>query len=494
MPYRAVAFCPGLVATVGRRKSRRFFIESGDECMKNSIGTILTLAAWSLAVSPGSLRAAADPAAGWKAGAARVDTTPTGPVRMAGYASRTSPSEGVAHPLAAKALALADAAGHRVVLVTCDIIDLRRPLSGRVANRVEAEHGLARADLVLFASHTHAGPQPVDPDEPAREGFEANVAYTRGLEDKLVQVVGAALAKMQPAAVTYGVGRAHFALNRREPTPRGIKLGKNPAGPTDESVPVLQVRDAVGKPLAVVFGYACHNTTLRPDMMKIDADFAGYAQDRVEADNLGTTAMFVTGCAGDADPHPFGTTEMARGHGEELASAVKFVLDRPARLSPLTGPLRAAYTETTLHFAGPTDRGAYEKLLGVPDQGRRRHAGRMIEAIDQGKPIRKDYPHYSAQAIALGDRLTLVALSGEVVVDYAIRLQEELGGEGRPLWVAAYANDVVGYIPSVRVLKEGGYEGGESFYGSTWPAPWAEDVESIVIGAAHDVVEKVRQK
>jgi neutral ceramidase len=87
----------------------------------------------------------------------------------------------------------------------------------------------------------------------------------------------------------------------------------------------------------------------------------------------------------------------------------------------------------------------------------------MIEAIDGDRPIRKDYPHYSAQAIALGDRLTMVALSGEVVVEYAIRLQDELGGENRALWVAAYANDVIGYIPSVRVLREGGYEGLESY-------------------------------
>ena len=84
--------------------------------------------------------------------------------------------------------------------------------------------------------------------------------------------------------------------------------------------------------------------------------------------------------------------------------------------------------------------------------------------------------------------------SGEVVVDYAIRLQKELGGAGKPLWVAAYANDVVGYIPSVRVLKEGGYEAGESFYGSTWPTPLADDIESIVVKAAHQVVERVRQK
>jgi hypothetical protein len=159
----------------------------------------------------------------------------------------------------------------------------------------------------------------------------------------------------------------------------------------------------------------------------------------------------------------------------------------------LTGPLRSAYTESTIRFGGPTDRASYEKLLDDPNAGRRRHARRMIEAIDQGKPIRTEYP-YAVQAFALGDRLTMLALSGEVVVDYAIRLQWELGGEGRPLWVAAYANDVVGYIPSVRVLREGGYEGGEAFYGSTFPTPFAEDIESIVVRTAHTLVDEVRRK
>jgi hypothetical protein len=88
----------------------------------------------------------------------------------------------------------------------------------------------------------------------------------------------------------------------------------------------------------------------------------------------------------------------------------------------------------------------------------------------------------------------MVALSGEVVVDYAMRLRRELGGEGRAVWVAAYADDVVGYNPSVRVLKEGGYEAGESFYGSTWPAPLAEDIEDIVVRTAHDAVVRVRRK
>ena len=336
--------------------------------MSNIVKKLGLLSTFVFVLSHESL-AAGEPSPTWKAGVARVDTTPRAPVRMAGYGSRTAPSQGVAHPLVAKALALADARGHKVVMVTCDIIGFRRTFTNRVKDRVKDKYGLPQEDVVLFASHNHAGPALVEPREnaltavSARDGFQNNVDYTKKLEDMLVNLVGEALAKMEPASLSYGVGRAHFALNRREPTAKGIKLGKNPAGPTDESVPILRVQNASGKPLAIVFGYACHNTTLRPDMMKIAADFAGYAQDRIETDNPGATALFVTGCAGDADPHPFGTLEMAKEHGEELGEAVKLVLDHSTWMSSLAGSLCAAFTETTIHFSGPTDRASCERLL-----------------------------------------------------------------------------------------------------------------------------------
>jgi neutral ceramidase len=467
--------------------------------MSTMVKALACLGAWVVLLGIGSLQAA-EPSTDWKAGAARVDTTPTAPVWMSGYASRSKPSQGVDHPLYAKALALSDARDNKVVFVTCDIINFRSAFTARVTDRVKAKHGLPRENVVLIASHTHTGPTLAeDSDEwksngRLREGFEKNIEYTKELENKIVDLVGEALGKMEPAGLSYGVGRAHFALNRREPTAAGtIKLGKNPAGPSDESVPILRVQNASGKPLAIMFGYACHNTTLRPDAMKIAADYAGYAQDRIEADNPGAVALFVTGCAGDADPHPFGTLAMAKDHGEELGEAVKFVMDHPAWWMTLSGPLRAAFAESTVHFAGPTDKASYEKLSSDSSAGRKRHAQHMIELIDSGKPLRTDYP-YGVQAFAIGDQLTMVALSGEVVVDYAIRLVKELGGKGKDLWVAAYANDVVGYIPSERVLKEGGYEGGDSFFGSEWPAPFAEDIESIVVKAARGVVDKVRAK
>jgi hypothetical protein len=460
--------------------------------IRRSCGWTLTLVLLGLGAAN-----AAQAGTDWKAGVARVETTPASPVWMSGYASRSGPSQGVAHPLFAKALALADGQGNRVVLVTCDIIGLGRAFTGRVTDQVKEKFGLPRDHIALFASHCHSGPTPIDSLDRlsssgvVREGAQNNLDYTRDLEKKIVALVGDALGRMQPASLSYTIGRAHFALNRREPTAKGIKLGKNPSGPTDESVPILRVIDQNGKPVAIVFGYACHNTTHRPDMMRIDPDYAGYAQDRVESVYPGATALFVTGCAGDADPHPYGTLDLAREHGRELGDAVQLALDRPAMMTALTGSLRAAFTETTIHFGGPTDRASYEKLLGDSNTGRKRHAQRMIEAIDQGKPIKTEYP-YAVQAFALGDELTLLALSGEVVVDYAIRLQKELGASGHSLWVAAYANDVVGYIPSVRVLKEGGYEAGEAFYGSTYPAPLADDIEAIVVKTAHDMVQRVR--
>src|SRR5262245_44398576 len=188
-----------------------------------------------LVLGLGTLQAAESPT-DWKAGVARVDTTPTAPVWMSGYASRSSPSQGVAHPLFAKALALTDAHDHTVVLVTCDIIGFNRAFTGRVADRVKAKYGLPREDLLLVASHCHSGPTLADSTErlrqngAEREKAQNNVDYTRDLENKLVDLVGEALKNRAPASLSYAVGRAHFALNRREKTDRGIRLGKNPAG------------------------------------------------------------------------------------------------------------------------------------------------------------------------------------------------------------------------------------------------------------------------
>ncbi|MFN3653080.1 MAG: neutral/alkaline non-lysosomal ceramidase N-terminal domain-containing protein [Armatimonadota bacterium] len=428
----------------------------------------------------------AAPRAAWRAGLAAVSITPTRSIWMAGYAARTGPSEGALHELYVKALALEDRDGRRSVLVSADLLGFPAELSRRIARRARERFRLPRERLVLNASHTHGGPVVGDTLRVAYQGLTpeqwAEVReYTRGLEDRVVECIGKALDDLRPARLAFGRGTAGFAANRRTRI--------NPNGPIDHDVPVLKVEGERGELRGVVFGYACHCTTLGAEMRQLHGDYAGWAQARLEAQHPGARALFVTGCGADANPDPRGKLEMAREYGESLAAAVSGVLKGPLR--PVEGPLRCAYEEVEVDFAPPPSREEWQKKAQDPNVYVRSHAQAMLARLDRDGELPRRYPN-PVQVWRFGDDLTFVALAGEVVVDYALRLKKELGPER--LWVSGYNNDVYAYIPSLRVLREGGYEGGEAmiYYGQ--PGPFAESVEETLVAAVHRLVKQTEGK
>jgi hypothetical protein len=325
-----------------------------------------------------------------------------------------------------------------------------------VAKRAEAEFHLPASRLLLNASHTHSGPglrsaQPTDEElktERTRDAWE----YTQALEDKLVRIIGEALGKLEPARLTWNKARCGFAMNRRRDytlpanDPNANKV-PNPNGPVDHEVPALRIEAPEGRLRGVLFGYACHNTCL--GFFRWCGDYAGFAQEYLQEHRPGFTALFLMGCGADQNPYPrrsdvvpgISDVELTQQHGRSLSNAVEMALVVNPR--PVRGPIRAAYEEIKL---------AYRKA---------------------GKP-EHDYP---VQVIKLGGDLTFVALGSEVVVDYSLRLKRELAG-GAGVWMAGYSNDYSGYVPSLRVLKEGGYEAA---------AGWADDVEDRIIKAVHDL-------
>jgi neutral ceramidase len=423
----------------------------------------------------------------WKAGAARVDITPRQSLWMAGYAARTKASEGTLQPIYAKALALEDPAGKRYVLVSSDLLGFPAPVSRNIAARAGQRHHLSRDRLLLNSSHTHCGPVvgrmlPVAYDLRA-EQWSAIDAYTRELEDKVAGVIDEALNDLRPARLSFGHGEADFGANRR------LKI--NPDGPVDHDVPVMRVDDARGRLRAVVFGYACHNTTLGPDMCRFNGDYAGFAQERLEQQHPGAVALFLMGCGADANPSPRGSIEIARRHGDALAAAVERALG--GRLAPLGGSVRSTWEQVPLAFAPPPGREELQKRLEDKNVNVyvQRHARLMLGILDREGRLPADYP-YPLQVWQFGRDLTLIAMGGEVVVDYALRLKKELGADR--LWVAGYSNDVFAYIPSLRVLREGGYEGAGAmvYYGQ--PGPFAPSVEETIVSKVHELVDRSRRK
>jgi hypothetical protein len=455
----------------------------------------LRLSAFALAAVgfvPAGAGATASGAPTWRAGAASVVITPETSMWMAGFAARNKPSEGALRPLHAKALALTDGAEGRFVFVTLDLIGVGRDLRQAIARRLAQSHQLSSDQFVLAASHTHCGPElrpfkvplGAENSEPA-----ARIpAYTAALEDRLHALVGAALANLAPARVAYSHARAGFAMNRRRPQKDGgYTNAPYPDGPVDHDVPVLRVDGADGRLRAVLFGYACHNTTLGANFHQFCGDYAGFAQEYLQADHPGAVALFLTGCAGDQNPYPRGTIALAQAHGRTLATAVEAALFATA--TPLTGSLTSAYAEIDLRYAPPPSRAEFAARLESKDKLEAAHARRMLDHIARDGAVPASYP-YPVQVLQLGRELKLVALGGEAVVDYALRFKPQFGGPGK-VWVAAYANDVMAYIPSERVLKEGGYEGGAQMRHSAHPGPWAAGLEERIVTKVTEMARAV---
>jgi hypothetical protein len=427
----------------------------------------------------------------WKAGLARAVITPKEPVWLSGYAGRRVPT-GKLHDLWVKALALQDADGRRAVLLTSDLIGFSKAAYDDLCTELKKRHGLGRDQLLLTFSHTHSGPvlreslidyYPLDDD--ARRLL---ADYSRWLEATIVEVVGKALADLTPARLEAGEGRTTFAVNRREnkeaDVPRLLAEGREFKGPVDHRVPLLVVRGPSGAVRALVFGYACHNTTLNGTLWC--GDYAGFAQAALEERHPGAVAMFWAGCGADQNPLPRRTVERCRRYGSMLADGVDEALRGP--LEGLPPVLRTAYAAVDLKYEKRVDRATLE-AAAKGDGLRGRWARRLLTRIDAGEELATaDAYAYPVVVWRLGERQLWVALAGELVVDYALRFRAEYGPQ---TWVAAYANDLVAYVPSRRVWAEGGYEGAGVYEYGLPAERWAGDVEERIAAAVRDLVRQV---
>jgi len=432
---------------------------------------------------------AAEP--GWKAGIARAVITPQTSVWLAGYGSRRAP-EGKLHDLWLKALALEDTAGQRIVLLTSDFQGVPKGMSDRVFARVKERWNLDRSQIVFTFSHNHCGPRlgddlvdyyPVDAEQ-----VRLVAEYTDQMVDLVVTTVGQALQNLAPAELRQGEGITTFAVNRRNnreaDVPRLIEQGAL-VGPVDHSVPVLTVTRPDGALAAVLFGYACHPTTL--SFTKWCGDYPGFAQVALEAAHPGTTALFVNTCGGDQNPLPRRSVELCEKYGRMLATAVDEVLQQP--LKPVTPRIRTAFELVDLPYLSVMTQPELSALCTDSNPIRARWAARLLKELEAGATFAPAYP-YPIHAWQLGDEMLVISMGAETVVDYALRFKSEYGPG---TWVCGYADDMIAYIPSRRVWEEGGYEGGSNLFEYGRPAlRWAGDIESRIAASVSRLVKQVR--
>ena len=405
-------------------------------------------------------------------GVAQVDITPAYPIRLNGFGGRREESAGVTQRIWAKAIAIGKDSDNPAVLLTVDSLGVRMTMVNEVAARLRKKAGIRRDRVALTFSHSHTTPKvngasdnifssPIPPEHQRHID-----QYTRELTDHLERVALAALADRQPARLDWAIGRVGFAKNRR-----------TPGGPVDHDLPMLVVRTVNGKQVRAIYvSYACHCVTLSHN--KISGDWAGYAQELISRRFPGAVGMVSIGAGSDSNPDSGVTgnnTEAAIAQGAQIADEVQRLMTGP--LQKITGKLTTQLQTIDLPL---NDLPTREQWQTMARQGGAigYNAQTMLDRLDRGEPLmtKIDYP---IQTWSFGDGLSMVFLAGEVCVDYALRLKRELNRDA--LWINAYSNDFCSYIPSERLVKEGGYGGGAEIPYFALPATLKAGLEQPII-------------
>jgi neutral ceramidase len=425
----------------------------------------------------------------WKAGVASVIITPQESIWMAGFAHRTSPANGKLHELWVKALAIEDATGKQAVLLTSDLSGIPKSISDSIRNRIERKYKLSRNQIIFNTSHTHSGPVLVDALwdlYPINDEQKSRItSYTKKLEVQIESVVRKAISSMKPVDISSQNGITRFAVNRRNNIESTISAQTDLKGPSDYAVPVIKLSDKKGKIIALVFGYACHNTVLHG--YEWSGDYAGYAQIALEKAHPGATALFFQGCGGNQNALPRKTVPLATQYGKELALAVEAVLEGDMKI--LEPKLSTAYSEVSIELEKAPGKEELAAIASKETGYIKNWALNMIKKVDRGETFIAAYP-YPVQFWQLGDQ-SLVALGGEPVVDYAINLKKIFGAD---LFVMGYSNDVMAYIPTAEIIREGGYEGHTSQMAFGMPAKWKESIEPAIMKEVMILAEQLGVK
>lgn len=409
------------------------------------------------------------------AGAACVDITPAAGLNLAGFAARTLPATGLHDPLTARAITVEDTA-----IVVLDIIGLHEEMAARIRERSP----LPDDNVIVAATHTHGAPISMQ----GRLGHAADPGFLRRIEDGAVEALRMAYESRRPATIAAGMGAdPGVAWNRRHAD-----------GALDRSVPVLRIRDAGGACIAVMASYACHPVVLAADNLLMTADYPHFVREALEAAHPGAVALFLTGCAGDAN-----TGHTAQASWTLAANSARTF----ATAERLGNRVAAAALEAGEAAASDAVGAAHRELdlaltrletEPLPELAERWRAER-----EQAEPVRaillehwiawaernRDVVpgHWRARVSMLDwGGIPILAMPGEIFSETGLSVRNACGG--RPAFVLAYAEGTPGYIPPRSEFPFGGYEVEEAHRFIGMPGTFAPGSAEALAAAAQSML------
>ncbi len=433
-------------------------------------------------------------------GFAKVDITPTQSLRLSGYASRNDPSTGVRDPLNVRAMVIGPAETddvpvdpQTVVLVSVDSILVTSKMSVATAKWASESLGLARSQIVLSSTHSHAAPH-IDGGlenlfrvPSTKKQSDATRAYTQRVQAAIQNAIEQAIASRQPGKLVASEASATFAVNRRllDSSGKWSGFGVQQDGLRDHRVRLLRAEASDGKILGGAYMYACHCTTLGGDFNQVSADWAGLSASKLEQLHNGAVFLPIIGCGANANPEPRGSYDDALAHSAEIVDAINEALRQNG--DALNEMPVAHFGYAALASEHPTKSEIAEQLK-AERYNDRNWAEHMRETAREMGRLPESYP-MPIHTWSFGEALTWVFLGGEVVVEYQFLIEKELAS--KHTWVAAYCDDVFAYVASENMLSQGGYEVDYSMYYYLQPGRWRAGTQSLILRRVSEILRGI---
>ncbi len=423
-----------------------------------------------------------------RAGFGIADITPPLGLHLAGH-FRRRPAKGIHDSLLATALVL-EADEERAAVVSCDLLGLSRQVVQRARELVHQQVGLAAEQVLLAATHTHAGPE-VRPD---RNGFDER--YADFLVEKIATAVVLAVRDLGECELVFTRGREErISFNRRYWMRDGtVKMNPGvgnpdivrPAGPIDPDVLGLWVMRE-GEPAGVVVNFACHLDVLGSANELVSADVPHYVRQTLSG-ALGrqVPVVYLNGCCGDINhidvngPPRQGGYEHSEMMGRVLAGEMLRSLMNAKAIQP--GPVGAVSEMVRTHWRlWPEEevKRAREILEdeSVDKETWTYHRALRIVSVAEHRGEEREL---EVQGVRAGEAV-IVGLPGEVFCQIGLDIKAQAALED--VMVAELSNDNPGYIPTEAAFDEGGYE--------VDSAGCAPETGRLLVEAGRLVVEKL---
>jgi hypothetical protein len=421
-------------------------------------------------------------------GISKIDITPNHPIPLAGFTDREGESLGISHPLYARIFVFEQESldgKESALVVSADLIWWGSERLTSIRQKIRERWGIDENSIILHATHTHSGPQTSDRFTPSLGLFDKD--YLEMLEYRLMEGIAKAFTTIEPVLMESEKGKCHLGIYRRRKFGEEIRMAPNGEGPTDPEVNVIRFFSQEGKTKAIWVHYTCHPTTTGDNF--ISSEFPGVAMETVEKKLGGeVVAAYLQGCCGDIRPALIRDGEFFRGNdshvkelGSELAQEVLYILRQPMK-----GLVPCKLSSTSL--AVPL---SFQQLPSVDQlkalSNEETLTGEWSERLlMEPERIQPTIP-FELTWLKIANGLSLLAMNGEMVVGYGLFINSKFSGRVLPV---AYSNGMIGYVPTARQVKEGGYEAKESTLYFALPAPFDSSVEEKIQSAILSLIGK----